>query len=392
MDLCNYCALCPCPNIRADLITAKTAFIARDGLPPRIRIIEDVALLAPICGSAPRLSQLLFRHPSSSHLIKRTMGIHPERQLPIFPKGNFPSWAAKNGLCTKPAAHAPRKVAYFAGCTASYLFPEVAQAAVAVLQSNGAAVWVPPQQCCGMPAFLEGDRKLTREMVRFNIEQLVQAVAEGFTITCSCPTCGFFFKNLLKDRAYYSQEYQSFQIKDKGQTAADHCADIHLSLRNTIYAKLLVDEWYFTFIPPMQRIRVAENTKDLGEWLRERHASGQGTPPLSGWDRLLYFTPCHQREQKIGQPYLELMASIAGHPVDSIDGNLYCCGMAGVMGFKKTFHEKSLEIGRPLMDKINQANPDRIITDCLSCRLQLHHATGREVLHPVELLQRTIEG
>ena len=31
-DLCNYCALCPCPNIREDIITAKTLFVDRDGL------------------------------------------------------------------------------------------------------------------------------------------------------------------------------------------------------------------------------------------------------------------------------------------------------------------------------------------------------------------------
>ncbi len=31
-DRCNFCALCPCPNIRADIIDAKTTVIARDGL------------------------------------------------------------------------------------------------------------------------------------------------------------------------------------------------------------------------------------------------------------------------------------------------------------------------------------------------------------------------
>lgn len=32
VDKCNFCALCPCPNIRADIIRAKTGFIERDGL------------------------------------------------------------------------------------------------------------------------------------------------------------------------------------------------------------------------------------------------------------------------------------------------------------------------------------------------------------------------
>ena len=32
VDLCNFCALCPCPPVRADIIEAKTLFIDRDGL------------------------------------------------------------------------------------------------------------------------------------------------------------------------------------------------------------------------------------------------------------------------------------------------------------------------------------------------------------------------
>lgn len=33
VNLCSFCAVCPCPNIRADIMLAKTAFIDRDGLP-----------------------------------------------------------------------------------------------------------------------------------------------------------------------------------------------------------------------------------------------------------------------------------------------------------------------------------------------------------------------
>ena len=41
VDLCNFCALCPCPNIREDIITAKTGFIDREGLAHHIRTLED---------------------------------------------------------------------------------------------------------------------------------------------------------------------------------------------------------------------------------------------------------------------------------------------------------------------------------------------------------------
>ena len=41
VEKCNYCALCPCPNTRADIIRAKTRFIERDGLKFGVRIVED---------------------------------------------------------------------------------------------------------------------------------------------------------------------------------------------------------------------------------------------------------------------------------------------------------------------------------------------------------------
>jgi glycerol-3-phosphate dehydrogenase subunit C len=46
VDLCNFCGQCPCPNIRAGIIQAKTRFIERDGLKFGVRTIEDVERIA----------------------------------------------------------------------------------------------------------------------------------------------------------------------------------------------------------------------------------------------------------------------------------------------------------------------------------------------------------
>jgi len=60
--------------------------------------------------------------------------------------------------------------------------------------------------------------------------------------------------------------------------------------------------------------------------------------------------------------------------------------MGGNFGFKADFHEKSLAIGRPLMEKIRDRNPDAIVTDCLSCRLQFGHTLPYTIYHPIEML------
>ncbi|NIP22628.1 MAG: FeS-binding protein, partial [Phycisphaerae bacterium] len=87
------------------------------------------------------------------------------------------------------------------------------------------------------------------------------------------------------------------------------------------------------------------------------------------------YPPCHLREQNIGRPYLDLLNIIPGISLESIKGNLFCCGMAGVMGFKKEFHRASVHLGDKLMQKIKALNPESIVTDCLSCRLQFTQLT-----------------
>ena len=56
------------------------------------------------------------------------------------------------------------------------------------------------------------------------------------------------------------------------------------------------------------------------------------------------------------------------------------------MGFKTNFHAASLAMGRGLIDRIADAAPDRIVTECLACRLQFTQMQAKPVVHPVELL------
>jgi|GEM_PF-251051 len=396
VDLCNFCALCPCPNIRADIIEAKTRFIDRDGLPFNIRTIEDVERIGKICGSFPRLINNLLGHRSTGSLIKRAAGIHADRVFPEIPTENFVNWARKRQLHLKRNPGRRKKVAYFAGCTGRHLFPDVPKAAVAVLEANDIEVFYPQQKCCGMPTLLEGDRDKTLEFAEFNLRHLTGAVKDGYDIVCSCPTCGFFFKNILKEGAYYSAEYQSaagggenIMKLPAGKDLIDgHKTDGFVELNKSIYGKILKDAGYFSTLSPQDRIRAAEHTFDLGEYLTGLHQTGKlKIPAAPAADRLVYFPPCHGREQRIGRPYPELLRTIEGIDLETIAGNFYCCGMAGIMGFKQDFHEASKQLGQRLMQKIRDLKPDRIVTDCLSCRLQFQQLLPYPVSHPVEILK-----
>jgi len=395
VDLCNFCALCPCPPVRADIIEAKTRFVDRDGLKLGVRTLEDVERVAKICGAFPKLNNNLFRSKLGGDLLKKAAGIHRERHLPIFPEKNFPQWAKKHGLNIRSKKQKLRKVAYFAGCTANYLFPEVPKAVVDVLRINDFDVYYPEQKCCGMPSLLEGDRQLTLKFLRTNVDRLAEAVESGYDIVCSCPTCGFMLRNILKEGAYYSTEYQESVSSDAAYLQVPVAKATHNPgnkqfefIKKSIYGNLFKDDGYFSSINPLKRIMVAENTFDLAEYLVNLHHSGElKTSNVNVPGRMVYYPPCHLREQKIGRPYLDLLQLIPGIRLEPIDGALDCCGMAGIMGFKKEFHKSSCHLGNRLMAKIKKLKPEKLVTDCLSCRLQFNQLLPYKVYHPIEILR-----
>jgi glycerol-3-phosphate dehydrogenase subunit C len=270
----------------------------------------------------------------------------------------------------------------------------VAQATVEVLRHNGVQVYCPEHKCCGMPSFLEGDRSLTMEFARHNLDILADAVADGFDILCSCPTCSFMLRSLLAEGAYYSDAYQTaagadpkfIKVPAKLKPGESLPRKVEV-FDKTIFKNILKDEGYFSSLDPMKRVALAENTFDVGEYLLRLHRSGALRTDFSPIEsQAVYYPPCHQREQEFGQPYLDLLALIPGMGLESIRGNLYCCGLAGVMGFKQDFHEESIKLGSRLIAKIKGLNPELLVTDCLSCRLQFKQLLPNKVLHPIEVL------
>ncbi len=398
VNLCNYCALCPCAPVREKLLRAKMAFVERDGLPRRVRVVEDVARIHRLCNAFPAVSNMVLNHRITLGWTRRLLGIHPERQLPSFPKSDFFQWAKSRGVCRRPASGQRRKVLYFAGCTAGYLFPEVARSAVVVMQACGAAVWVAPQNCCGMPPLLEGDKALADRFVSRNIETLAAAADDGFDIVCSCPTCGYFLKTVLSKGAVYADAYQQrvggddriIKIRSRRTRAGSiETPDRHLDRK--IYGRILTDDGLFSGIDANRRMAVADRVSDLGEYLgRLREKGLLPTDQRRIPERSVYFPPCHLREQNIGRPYETLISDLPGMALEQIPGALLCCGMGGVMGFKESFHPSSRAIGSPLMDNIRSIDPHRIITDCLSCRLQFNQCLDYPVSHPVEVIHERL--
>ena len=419
VDLCTFCAACPCLDIRAALMEAKTEYMDRYGLKFKIRAIEDVERIGKLGGAIPQLTNFLLRNDVARGLMEKTLGIHRDRKIPGFPKENFPEWIKKREKNIKAGTKEKRKVAYFAGCTARYLFPEVPKAVVEVFERNGIDVYYPEQGCCGMPSLLEGDRKLTVGFARINVDRLADVVEEGYDIVCSCPTCGYMLKNILKVGAHYSPEYRDpvesidglVKIPLYGLLSSEYSGFFEIPVE--LFEEMLRDEGYFSFISPRKRIMIAENTYDVGEYLMELHKKGEFDTRLGPVSvRAAYYPPCHIREQKIGRqnvvlvpsssftspspvkkativkPYEYLLDLIPELALDAINGN-YCCGNGGIMGFKQEFHHSSIKIASRLIAKIKSLKPEVLTTECLSCRMQFNQLTPYKVLHPIQIIKES---
>ena len=66
--------------------------------------------------------------------------------------------------------------------------------------------------------------------------------------------------------------------------------------------------------------------------------------------------------------------------------------MAGAFGYQAEHYDISLKMGEDrLLKVIRQAGPDTEIAAAgLSCRQQIHHATGRTARHPIQILWEAV--
>jgi len=407
MTLCNMCGQCSCAPVRTKIREAKDGFVSRQPKKFIDRMLQDVRLVGRIGGALPRLFNLLLQTEPTAGICKKAIGVHPDRKLPAFPTESFDSWAKARNLFAMNGG-AGRKVAYFVGCSAKYLFPQVARATVEVLERNGISVYLPDQQCCGAPGMLEGDRAFAFASMTANMATLRGCVDAGYDIVCSCPTCGYMLKSVLRDGAQYSekicaklqerlrQENGSFHNLGKRLEAEEASSPRHSVTPQRSYSPLTVkmmvsglikDEGYFASLDAEDRLKVSGNVYDLGEYLKILHKAGEMNLRLGAVPgRMVYFPPCHLKEQDMGTPWTDLLALVPGFSLPTVGGPFDCCGSAGVRGFQKKFHKVSLTQGRPLMDKISAAQPQTVATDCLSCRLQINQMLPYPVVHPVEVL------
>jgi Fe-S oxidoreductase len=314
------------------------------GLTLRDRVLANpdaVGLAARLGGG---LANRLNRNTAHRLLLEKTLGIHRDKQLPMFAPRTFEAWAADEKLIARaPGAEA----VVFQSCYVDNNEPEIGRDTIEVLRANGVDVrCVRGLGCCGMPAWETGDLVEVRRRARRNLDLLVPHAEAGSAVVVLGPTCG-----------------------------------------------LMLRREYPTLVGPADRERartLAAAVRDPAELLASLHGTSRPAPAFASRpERVAYHLACHQRAQAIGFPARDLLRRAGVKDVVSVGE---CCGHDGSYAMKVETFEASCRIGRKAFDGMRAADATTWITDCPLAAIQIEQNAGTKPLHPMSLLARAYRG
>ncbi|GAA4169239.1 heterodisulfide reductase-related iron-sulfur binding cluster [Phytohabitans flavus] len=237
-----------------------------------------------------------------------------------------------------------RTVALLTGCAQRVFFKPVNDATARVLAAEGCRVAVPKGQgCCGALSLHTGRDEEARAFARRTIDAF-----EGYdTVVVNVAGCGSVLK-----------EYGELLHDDPG------------------YAE--------------RAAALAARVRDVSEVLAELEPVAERHPlPL----RVVYHDACHlANAQGITREPRDALRTIPGVELVDVPEEKICCGSAGVYNLLQAGTAEQL--GRRKAENLMSARPDVIATGNAGCLLQIRRYAGDGplIMHPVELLDRSIRG
>lgn len=143
------------------------------------------------------------------------------------------SLADENGGWDKKA-----DILYFAGCTASFVEKDIAEASVRLLQDSGYDIGYmgTDEACCGIPMKVSGKWDVFERIFEHNVEEARKRGAK--TIVTSCPACGLVWKELYANLAAERGEAYEFEVKHYSELVADAIAEGKLELASPIEGRI----------------------------------------------------------------------------------------------------------------------------------------------------------
>ena len=236
-----------------------------------------------------------------------------------------------------------KKVYFFQGCLARFLFPEIREAVFSSLSQLGFQVISPEDQvCCGAPSFHLGQQKDMEKLAKKNMSSFSRENPD--LILTICPTGHAMLKknypNIYPESSVWTNkifDFTEFVVKNG-------------------------------LLPETERI--------------------EGSP------KIFYHYPCHYlNELGLKEEPIKLLTSLGFDPVLE-ETPFSCCGFCGIFSLKNP--DISAHMWEKKRQKIKKSNTTMLATDCPGCFFQLKSClSGKEdaskVFHTAELFAQRLK-
>lgn len=353
MELCISCKGCKseCPS-NVDMAKMKAEFLQQyydaNGISFRTRMVGNFTKATGLASLAPGAYNFFFKNDLTSSIAKQVMGFAPKRTLPLLHSTTLRKWYKKHKLKNHGQGKLG-KVYLFCDEFTNYNDTEIGIKAIQLLEKLGYEVIIPVHEESGRTYISKGLLREAKKIAIQNVQML-----KGL-INPETPIIGIEPSAILTLRDEYLDLVGDDLLPEAVKIAG---------------SALLIDEFIAREI-------------DKGNITKESFTQDKRLIKLHGH--------CHQKALSSLTHTKKMLSLPENYTMHLIPSG--CCGMAGSFGYEKEHYEVSMQIGELVLFPTVRKQPAEVIIAApgTSCRHQIKDGTGRQALHPVEILWQALK-
>ena len=357
LDLCLSCKACKseCPS-SVDMTKLKAEFIQhyykKNGVPLRSWLIANISRINKLAMPFSGLYNFFNSNSFFSGILNSLLGFSKKRKFPKLNSISLRKWVKKHIAELEPTEN-KGKVYLFCDEFSNFNDVEIGIKAIQLLSKLGYQVIVPEHLESGRTYLSKGLVHKAKELARKNINLLKDK------ISAETPLLGIEPSAILTFRDEYCDLFTETREKE-----------YYSSSRQLAKNCMMIDEF---LLKEIEKGNISKSSFKTEK--REIKLHGH----------------CYQKALTTTSSTIKVLSFPENYQVTEIPSG--CCGMAGSFGYEKEHYDLSMKVGEMvLFPSVREASNETIIVaPGTSCRHQIKDGTGKQALHPVEVLWEALK-